>query len=146
MKHFTYSLVGKTIFENHKVYEIDIFSNEDIINMPYKKMNGTLFIDTASYAFVGGHFRYTDVKLLFYKKVLAYSTEISYEKNGEKWRLKTIQRKMNYDSVDNIKSSSSISFAATAFDTVKVHQFKYEDIIQNSDITQLVNKIADATE
>ena len=146
MKHFTYTLTGKTMFENHKVYEINIFSNKDIPNLPYKKMSGTLFIDTASYAFVGGRFLYTDVKNLFYKKILEYSTSISYGKSGAKWRIKNIQRKMEYDSVDNIKSTSSISFATTAFDTVNVHPFKYEDIIQNSDITQRINKIADSTE
>ena len=146
MKHFNYSLIGKTMFENHKVYEINIISNEDMIDVPYKKMKGTLFIDTASYSFVGGSFTYTDVKHLFYKKILEYSTRTSYEKDGEKWRLKNIQRQMQYDSVDNIKSTSSISFAATAFDTVNVHPFKYEEIIQNSDITQRINKIADSTE
>ena len=42
---------------------------EDMIDVPYKKMKGTLFIDTASFAFVGGSFTYTDVKHLFYKQI-----------------------------------------------------------------------------
>ena len=147
MKYFSYSMRGKEYYENNRVFAVNFFSHEDIKGVSYSKMEGTLFIDTASYAFVGGHFVVFDVKELFFNTIIKRTFDVSYQNDiVGKWVLKQIHSDADYTAKRGIKSQSSIDYSAISSDFNNVKRFPYESVIQARDVTQKVNNIADSVE
>ncbi len=146
MKYFAYELTGKTLIDDHTVYVVDVLSRDNLRGVDYKRMNGTLYIDTINYAFVRGDFYYYDIKHLFFIPITDFFVTTLYEQNGNKWNLKKVQTKAEGNSGNIVLANTSTNFVTTSIDTVNVHKFSYDETIQHGDVTQKVNRIADSTQ
>ncbi|CAH0234797.1 hypothetical protein SRABI27_02570 [Pedobacter sp. Bi27] len=136
-KKFDYLLAGKEIYDNHKVFVINITTRDT--SKQYDKIQATLYIDTATYAFVAANtYTYNLIRAGFLPlKMLNY--RVAYEKIGEKWYLKETH---TFASSELKKESprTTVDFIRTEIDSIDVDKISYKDIVQHRDDVLLINK------
>ncbi|MFV0605657.1 MAG: hypothetical protein ACK5NK_07435 [Niabella sp.] len=103
MKKFTYKNLGRISIGNRTVYKINFYNNYN------DNIDGTLFIDTATYAVTAANINKYHIKKLFYKEIDKSIINISYELEGSRWYLSSIKMNTSYVS-DNLKLSRITSF------------------------------------
>lgn len=139
-KKFDYWLVGKQVYNNHKVYVINTsFKDTTTLN---DKIDATFYIDTVTYAFVAANiFRY-NIKWGSVLPIDVLNHQVVYEKIGEKWYLK--ETHASADFVLNKQSPKTIvDFIRTELDSINVEKIPYTDIVQNSDNVLVIDKYSD---
>ncbi|MBN9299858.1 MAG: carboxypeptidase-like regulatory domain-containing protein [Filimonas sp.] len=143
MKNFRYQLMGKQLYYNRTTYMIN-FSQHDSTRKE-TAMGGTLYIDSATYAFAGADISYFNITRYgtLPKSKLQY--HIRYSLLNNKWYLQetfmkgnTIYKKEN--------PTTLVDYTTTKTDTGTVKPFSYSEIIQEDDVTQLINKPGAASE
>lgn len=136
-KKFDYLLAGKEMYDNHKVFVINITTRDT--SKQYDKIQATLYIDTATYAFVAANtYTYNLVRVGFLPlKILNY--RVAYEKIGAKWYLKETH---TFASSELKKESphTTVDFIRTEIDSINVDKISYKDIVQHRDDVLLINK------
>jgi hypothetical protein len=121
MKNFTYTNQGKGYVNNSRVYIINFYAGQ---------LSGTLYIDTASYAFVSGSFtRYNIRQALFITIDKSIST-VNYKKQNGKWYINNIQVN-NYARHNHLNLNYAFNYKAIAVDTTKAEPITYHDRIQS---------------
>lgn len=136
-KKFDYLLAGKEMYDNHKVFVINITTRDT--SKQYDKIQATLYIDTATYAFVASNtYTYNLVRVGFLPlKILNY--RVAYEKIGAKWYLKETH---TFASSELKKESphTTVDFIRTEIDSINVDKISYKDIVQHRDDVLLIDK------
>lgn len=125
LKDYEYVKKGTAFFENREVYKIYFNSRKN------NKIEGILYIDTSTYAFVGAE--YTRYKI-FEMSLIPISIKkfyIAYHKIKDKWYIKNTHTESSHEiSEDN---NYVQDFAFTSLDTVNVKPFSYYEIVQRKD-------------
>lgn len=124
LKYFNYKLKGISMINNINVYEIDFSSKKR------QDVEGVLFIDTTSFAFVGAKItKYNpDASNIFITiKRQKQETYISYKKISGHWFLDIAQSKSIRK---NNTYSGEIYFNTIQIDTVNVKPLLYAEVIQ----------------
>ena len=136
-KKFDYWLVGKQVYDNHKVFVINTTSLDT--STKYEKTDATLYIDSATYAFVAADIKIYNVVRsgTLTNKVLSY--RVAYEKVGKKWYLAEIHVEATSE-LKNQSPQTTVDFVRTEIDTLNVQQMPYKDIIQGSDNILIIDK------
>ncbi|SOD19863.1 carboxypeptidase-like regulatory domain-containing protein [Pedobacter xixiisoli] len=137
-RKYDYRLVGKQFYNNHKVFVINSVLLDS--NEKYRKLEATLYIDTASYAFVSANLIYYDIPKFgpfIGRKELAQ--RVVYEKIGKKWYLAEAHSK-SIGTYKEEEPHSVVDFIRTELDTGEVKKAAYKDIVQNMDDIFLINK------
>jgi hypothetical protein len=136
-RKFDYLFIGKQVYNNHKVFVINTTLKDT--NKIFDKIEATLYIDTASYAFVAANiYIFNLVRSGFLtNKVLNY--RVAYEPIGTKWYLS--ETHFNGTSVYKKQSPvTTIDFIRTEIDSINAKRIPYKDIIQQLDDALLVDK------
>jgi hypothetical protein len=136
-RKFDYQLVGRQVYNNHKVFVINTTVKDT--SKVYDKIDATLYIDTVSYAFVAANiFIYNWVQPgALTKKMTNY--RVGYEKIGQKWFL----QETHYVGESEYRTQvpkTMVDFIRTEIDSSNIEKIPYKDIIQKSDDIQLVDK------
>lgn len=139
-KKFDYRLVGKRVYNNHKVYVINTsFKDTTTIN---DKIEATFYIDTATYAFVAANIFRNNIKWTGVLPINLLNFQVEYDKIGTKWYLK--ETHSSADFVLNKQSpKSTVDFIRTELDSINIEKIPYKDIVQNSDNVLLIDKYSD---
>lgn len=136
-RKFDYLLIGKQVYNHHKVFVINTTLKDT--SKQYDKIDATLYIDTASYAFVAANiyiYNWVQIGLLTIKK-LNYT--VAYEEIGKKWYL--AETHASHTAVlKNQAPQSTTDFIRTKIDSINVQRIPYKDIIQQTDDIFLVDK------
>ncbi len=136
-RKFDYWLVGKQVYNTHKVFVINT-TLKDTLKV-YDKIDATLYIDTASYAFVAANiYIHNWVQRGFLKKKVV-NYRVDYEKIDKKWYLAKTHLASTYE-YKNESPQSKIDFIRTKIDSVNIQPMPYKDIVQHSDDILLINK------
>jgi hypothetical protein len=144
LQHYSYTLLGKTMYAAHRCFEIAVASKSPK-GVNYDRLQGTLYIDTADYAFVAGHIAYYNVQPVIYIDMDTVKLEVEYRKGTDKWTLYAVKRDVAYSRYMKIRSASSAEFVATSLDTANVERFGYNQIVQSADDVQKTNVTVDST-
>lgn len=143
-RKFDYRLVGKQLYKNHKVFVINSVLTDS--SKKYSRLEATLYIDTASYAFVAANLTYYNIPrfgpFIARKEI---SRRVAYEKIGNKWYLSEAHMK-NIAEYKSEEPYSAVDFVRIGLDTVNVKKSAYKDIVQNMDDVVLINKPLDGEE
>lgn len=141
VKDFQYQLMKKRIYHDRNVYVIN-FSQRDS-TQKQKAISGTLYIDTATYAFVGADISYFNVSRYgtLPKSKLQY--HIAYRPLGNTWYLQEAYMKGN-TIYKNENPTTITNYITSKVDTTNIKPFAYGDIIQENDITQNISKQGDS--
>ncbi|RYX98867.1 hypothetical protein EON78_04285, partial [bacterium] len=137
-RKFDYRIVGKQIYNGHKVYVVNSLLLDS--NKRYNKLEATLYIDTATYAFVAANLNYFNIPRLgpfIARKEIR--RRVSYEKIGEKWYLAEAHSKIIAE-YKNEEPYSVSDFIRTDLDTNNAKKIAYKDIVQKMDDIFLVKK------
>ncbi|GGH59350.1 hypothetical protein HNQ91_000612 [Filimonas zeae] len=145
LRQYSYTLLGKTVYANHRCFEIDVASKAGAKGVNYDKLEGRLYIDTSDYAFVAGAFTYVNVEPLLYIAMDTVHLEVEYQKGSHSWTLLSVKRDVRYAKHQKIHSTSSAEFTTTSLDTVNVEKFGYKEVIQSADDVQQTNVTTDST-
>lgn len=131
-------MVGKQLFNKHKVFVINSVLTDT--SKKYSRLEATLYIDTASYAFVAANLVYYDIPRFgpFIGRKEA-GRRVSYEKIGKKWYLAEAHVK-NIAIYKGEEPLSIVDFVRTELDTVNVKKIPYKDVVQNMDDVVLLSK------
>lgn len=116
---------GKSMFEGRKVFVIDFRDKNR------KDVEGTLYIDTATYAFAAADITRYHVNQLFFTPISVNKEHVVYQPIGGKWYLKDShsdsRHEMDYD------NNYWRDFICTSVDTLETSLFNYRDIMQQRD-------------
>jgi hypothetical protein len=140
MKDFHYVLRGKAAKETGTVYVIDFYSTARSKGVTYKQMEGTLYIDTATYAYTGGEFTYYGIRQERFVPVQVKKVVVSYRQVNGKWYLHQVEGYSENEGYRQINSRSQRVFLLHALDTIHVKAIGYSNRIQTGDVTQYINK------
>ncbi|MBS1917980.1 MAG: carboxypeptidase-like regulatory domain-containing protein [Bacteroidetes bacterium] len=133
LKYYEYYEREKTIFENRKVYVIDFHSRNK------KEVEGTLYIDTATFAFVGIDLTEYNIKNLFFIPIAVAKRSVRYELINGKWYIKNTHSESRH--VIKIQNNNYIAdYARISLDTAQAQAFSYSEIIQGKDENIKINK------
>jgi len=139
LSSYNYKLINKYSVGNNRFYIIEFSSKDGIRGVYYKKIKGTLLIDSASLAFVKVDLVIDDIKDPLYIEVDKYYLTVEYKKNENLWYLDKIQSESIYKKTNNLISHSKIFYLAIDNDISRQKDFTYLEKIQNSDVTQKLN-------
>lgn len=137
-RKFDYRIVGKQLYNGHKVYVINSTLLDS--NKKYNKLEATLYIDTASYAFVAANLTYYNIPRIgpfIARKEI--NRRVAYEKIGKKWYLAEAHSKIAAEYKDEEPQSIS-NFIRTSLDTSNVEKIAYKDVVQKMDDIFLVKQ------
>lgn len=137
LKNFKYQLMGKRMYHNRQAFVIN-FSRNDSIGKQ-KATGGTLFIDTATYAFAGADVSYYNISKYgtLPKSKLQY--HVRYSNINNKWYLQEAFTKGN--TIYKHENPTTIAdYITTKIDTTSHNPFSYKEIIQEEDVTQRIAK------
>ncbi len=135
-KRFDYLVVGKQDYNGNKVFVINTTLKDTA--KTFNRIEATLYIDTATYAFVAANVNtYNLVRDgLLTIDILNYRVE--YEKFGDKWYLK----ETHFVAEAKLKKQTpqiKIDFVRHEIDSLNVKKFFYKDIIQAGDNILLID-------
>ena len=122
LKRYTFVLNGKEWVNNNKVYVVNFFSRAD------EKDAGTLYIDTATYAFTRVAFTKYNIKNTIGIATDKSSSLVDYRKINGKWYLDAVQMN-NISHHNKLQLYRTTYFKTTGIDTVKVNPIAYSDEI-----------------
>ncbi|PAW95339.1 hypothetical protein CKK33_18270 [Mucilaginibacter sp. MD40] len=142
VKDFQYQLMQNRMYHDRNVYVIN-FSQRDS-TQKQKATSGTLYIDTATYAFVGADISYFNVTRYgtLPKSKLQY--HIAYSPLGNSWYIQEAFMKGN-TIYKNENPTTITNYITSKIDTSNIKPFAYGDIIQENDITQNISKQGDSS-
>jgi len=125
LKNYTYTEREKEMYEGRKVYVIDFVSTTK------KNTDGTIYIDTATLAFVGFDITAYNIKNIFFTPISLKKIQVSYQLINGKWYIKNThsdtKHAVEYD------SQYSTDFVFTSLDTIDVKPFTYSEVLQKRD-------------
>ncbi|MEO6521675.1 MAG: carboxypeptidase-like regulatory domain-containing protein [Mucilaginibacter sp.] len=130
MKKFTYTNQGKTSVNNTRVYEINFYA---------ENISGTLYIDTASYAFVNVSYTRYRIKRLFQVPIDQATYTINYKKRDGKWYLEDVKSSMT-GKHSGLTLDYMMGYKTTGIDTGKAETIKYQDWLQPNSENIKINK------
>jgi len=119
MKHFTYTLDGKSVVDGRKVYVVDFESKK-------KGTTGTLYIDQITYAFVAAKYR-RQFDGLFKNNILTRDRNLGFKQVGNKWLLDRFSVISNYTERGYRYSAD---YKTLSIDTVQVKPLPKDDVIK----------------
>ena len=137
---FNYWLVGKQIYNGHKVFVIN--TNLKDTTKIFDKIDATLYIDTATYAFVAANIYTYNLSRKGLLKLNMLNYRVMYEKIGKKWYLMETHTIVDSE-LKNQSPQSTIDFIRTEIDSINVEKIAYKDIVQRSDNILLIDKPVD---
>lgn len=119
-KKYNYVLNGKEWINNHRSYVVNFFSSQQTGSA------GTLYIDTATYAFVRITYTAYHIKVAFSIDVDKSTNIINYEQQNNKWYLNSTETSSlaNYDGFNLFRS---YNFKRDAIETANVQPIPYTD-------------------
>jgi hypothetical protein len=122
LKNFNYVMNGKDWVNGHRVFVINFYSKTK------REDAGTLYVDTATYAFVRITNTVYNVKSFIFIPTDKAATTVDYKRIDNKWYLYTVK-------VNNLSRHKALNltradeYQATGIDTADVKPFAYQDII-----------------
>lgn len=121
---FKFVVNGKDWINNTRVYVINFFSTQKVGDA------GTIYIDTASYAFVKITVTNYNIKQSFVIGIDKSTSVIDYKKQGGKWYLDATETNIitHYNKFDVFKT---LKFKSSAIELNDVQPFSYADILPN---------------
>jgi uncharacterized protein YkuJ len=122
---YDFQVTGKSIWEGRRVFVIDFQDKAK------KSMEGTLYIDTATYAFVSIDVTAYKIFELLFAPTSIRKEHAAYRLVAGKWYLNTAHSDSKHDIAYN--NNYWVDFAATSLDTVAVSPFDYQDVAQRMD-------------
>ena len=125
--NFKYFLSGKTVLQGKNVWIIDFESKQK------NRATGTLFIDTASYAFVAAKYSRFNIKKFRQRTIESVSYDILFENVKDKWYLakKSTQLKYRFSRASHNLTTDFISLNIA--DTITDPPFSRSETISKSD-------------
>lgn len=146
MKKFNYVLKEKERYGQRKAYVIDCYSKEGAGGSVYEKLECTLYIDTATYAFIAGKFAVDHIERTGFAHIDKLEETVEYTNEWGKWCLKRVWANAFYAGYLKVHSDGFQEYLTTSIDTVNVKPFSYEEVLQKMDVVQHINKPVDSTE
>jgi hypothetical protein len=89
-KHYHFYLAGKLMWNNRWTYNIEFSHNND------PGLQGTIYIDSATYAIVYAKYTRSNIRQLFFRTIEKATYTVSYKLIGNKWFLDEAAREANY--------------------------------------------------
>jgi hypothetical protein len=132
---YSYTILGKGIYDNHEVYIIDVKDKDTLKET--NQLEGQLYIDTASYAYVGiSMTNFNVIKSGYLTHAKSYYS-IAYQQLAGKWYIKEVHTRTNiiYKNENPIVLTD---FVGIKVDTLNAKPFSYKEKIQNGDATQKI--------
>ncbi|MDI9364217.1 MAG: carboxypeptidase-like regulatory domain-containing protein [Flavobacterium sp.] len=125
LKNYIYTEREKIIFEGRKVYVVDFESKTK------KQVEGTIYLDTATLAFVKFDVTRYNVNGIFFVPIAIGTYSTTYQLISGKWYVKESQGESKY----NTKHDAHYfrNFVTTSVDTNDVKSFDYQDVLQLGD-------------
>ena len=133
LKRYNFFYEGVKITSGTPVYVIRFQSKEKNV------LEGTLYIDSASYAFAGADLVYYNRNQYGMIPIKEKHVRVSYTRVGSLWYLDQVRENLLYD-VEDAKTYRSMDFKRTSIDTVNVIEPAYGDVIQSGDQDIKVNR------
>jgi hypothetical protein len=125
LKNYVYSEREKIVFEGRKVYVVDFESKTK------KQIEGTIYLDTATLAFVKFDITRYNVKEIFFVPISIATNSTTYQLINGKWYVKESQGENKY--ATNHDEHYIRNFATTSVDTNEVKSFDYQEVLQRRD-------------
>jgi hypothetical protein len=136
LKDYSYFEKEKTIYEGRRVYVVDFESKTK------KNIEGAMYIDTATLAFVGFALTRYNVREIFFVPISLSKISITYQMIDNKWYIKNTHSESKY--VINGNSQYTRDFVFTSLDTINIKPFNYSETLQIRD--ENIKKYKDGTE
>ncbi len=126
LKHYQYHEREKTVIEGRKVFVIDFNSQKN------KDIEGTLYIDTATYAFVGADITQYNINGFGFVPISVAKQSIRYQMIDSKWYIKSAHGESTH--VMKIMNNNYIrDYVAISIDTTNISALPYKDVVQDRD-------------
>lgn len=138
--NFFYTVTGKQLFNNRKVYVINGVLKDSIKNK--KNIDVVLYIDTATYAFAAVNVDQYNIKRLGFVDVDKESYNVVYHLNGHKWHLAEIVLNQKFYFKKEFPTGKEV-FIVTKTENAKSNAFSYKDIVQEHDDVEKISKPGD---
>jgi len=143
LSKFTYFLRETRTYKNRITYFIDFFYFSKEAKQDYAELNGSLLIDSVTYAIVDAALEYKTIKEEGFLPTVDRKIKTVYENIEGKWFLKSINTsQISLHKRDSVFTNSQ--FIALKYDSVKKENFFYNDLVQLNQTIQSVNKKTDA--
>ncbi|WP_028298592.1 carboxypeptidase-like regulatory domain-containing protein [Olivibacter sitiensis] len=136
-KKFDYVMTGIQTYNGHRVFVINTTVRDT--GKVYDRIEASLYIDTASYAFVAANiYFYNLVRMgLLTNEILNH--RVDYEKIGKKWYLKEAHAYTELELKEQ-KPIAYVNFIRTEIDSIHPQPIPYKDIVQNGDNMLSIDK------
>jgi len=134
---FDYILIGKQLYDDHKVFVIDVSIKDT--TKTNNQIDMVLYVDTVSYAFIAININRYNLERLGFVRIGKQSCSVIYQYIDKKWYIKEIHDESHHI-YKNEAPEKKIDFIRTQIDTVNITPFAYKDIIQNRDDVELLSK------
>lgn len=145
-KSFSWELKGKQLYHAHTAFVIEVRSREGLRGFIYKKLEGSLYIDTASYLFLAGNLIFYEVHPFLYLPMSRVVINVEYGNEPQPWHIQKLSGAAEYIRRDSITSKTRMEFFATSVDTLAVKPFGYDEVLLGTEAVQQLNvKVNSAT-
>lgn len=111
-KKYIYKNLGKTVIDGRTVYQINFHSKKQ------DHTDGTLFIDTATYAIKLANINRYHIKKILFREIEKSTQNLIYEVSNNKWYFSSARINTAYLS-DSLKFSRITHFKTTKIDTTR---------------------------
>lgn len=125
LKNYVYTEREKIVFEGRKVYVVDFESKTK------KQVEGTVYLDTATLAFLKFDITRYNVNEIFFVPISIATHSTTYQLINGKWYVKESQGESEF--VTNNDAHYFSNFVTTSVDTNNVKSFDYQDVLQRRD-------------
>ncbi|MES1221522.1 MAG: carboxypeptidase-like regulatory domain-containing protein [Bacteroidota bacterium] len=125
LNKYEYSQREKTFIYGRRVFVIDFRSIT-------KKIEGTLYIDTATYAFVSADVIQYNIKELFFVPISVLKYSANYNLINGKWYINYAHTESRHVQ-KNENNNYIVDYSCTKIDTQNINSFSYNDVIQKKD-------------
>ena len=126
MNHYEYHEREKAILEGRKVFVIDFNSAKN------KAIEGTLYIDTSTYAFVGAEITQNNITEFGFVPISVAKQSIRYQMFGSKWYIKSTHTESTHV-MKSMNNNYTRDYVAVSIDTTNSSALAYKDAIQGRD-------------
>jgi len=143
---YSFSLRGVIIHENAKVYAIDFFMRDSLPGF-----EGTIFIETSSYAFAGITYYFNQLKKEETEKNINYKDfftiiQVNFQNINSKWILKNFHGEQHAVKRKLLSKpyfrKAIVDFVTISVDTVSVSQIPVEErILKNAKVSDIAKNV-----
>jgi hypothetical protein len=110
IKEYQFLLTEKIIWNNRLVYNIEFNHKTN------KTLQGSVYIDSATYAIVFAKYTNTDIRQLFFRTIEKATYSVSYKLFANKWYMDEATRDANY----KLRAKTTLNDGFKAFKTVLI--------------------------